>query len=156
MALLETAEITSREFFKFVCVDSERRSGIRLDIRALAAAAARGEELNPAMLELVDDVHRRARTALLTNNVAEAGWRERFPFELFDVVIDSSAVGVRKPDPLIYRELLRRVDYPAAEVLFVDDLPENLPPARALGIRVTQFAGVDELRSLLSELGVLV
>jgi epoxide hydrolase-like predicted phosphatase len=155
MALLETAQITSREFFKFVCVDAERRGGVRLDIRALAAAAARGEELNPQMLELVAQVRARCATALLTNNVAGAGWRPTFPFELFDVVIDSSEVGVRKPDPLIYEELIRRVGLPAGRIAFVDDLPENLPAAQHLGIRTVRFTGLAALRETLCELQVL-
>jgi epoxide hydrolase-like predicted phosphatase len=155
MALLETAQITSREFFKFVCVDAEKRSGVRLDIRRLAAAAARGEELNPLMLDLVAQVRTRCKTALLTNNVAEAGWRSTFPFQLFDVVIDSSEVGVRKPDPLIYRELINRVGLPASQIAFVDDLPENLPAARQLGIRAVRFTGLDALRETLREFHAL-
>ncbi|MCU1694903.1 MAG: HAD-superfamily hydrolase subfamily variant 3 [Mycobacterium sp.] len=155
MVLLETAKISSREFFKFVCADSEQRTGTRLDIRELASAAAKGEVLNPAMLELVAEVHRDCTTALLTNNVAEAGWRVTFPFDLFDVVIDSSQVGVRKPDPRIYEELIRRLDLPAETIAFIDDLPENLPPAARLGIRTVLFTGADELRSALTKMGAL-
>jgi epoxide hydrolase-like predicted phosphatase len=155
MTLLETAQITSREFFKFVCIDSERRTGIRLNIRELAAAAARGEELNPEMVELVGVVHRDCVTALLTNNVAEAGWRATFPFELFDVVLDSSQVGLRKPDPRIYQELVRRVDLPAHAVTLIDDLPENLAPAADLGIHTVLFTDAGELRHVLRRLGAL-
>lgn len=72
MVLLETAQISSREFFKFVCIECEQRTGSRLDIHRLAAAARRGEELNPAMMRLVAEVRRTCSTALLTNNVAEA------------------------------------------------------------------------------------
>ena len=155
MVLLETAQITSREFFKFVCTDCEQQTGTRLNIHELAAAAARGEELNPPMMQLVGEVHQHCDTALLTNNVAEAKWREGFPFELFDVVIDSSQVGVRKPDERIYRELIRRVGRPAAEVVFIDDLPENVEPAQRLGIRAVHFTGEAELRRALADLGVL-
>lgn len=155
MVLLETAQITSREFFKFVCTDCELRTGTRLDIRDLAAAATRGEELNPSMIALVEEIHQHCGTALLTNNVAEATWRDGFPFGLFDVVVDSSEVGVRKPDERIYRELIRRVGRPAAEVVFIDDLPENVEPALQLGIRAVHFTGEADLRSALAELGVL-
>jgi putative hydrolase of the HAD superfamily len=155
MVLLETAKISSREFFKFVCVDCEQRTGTRLDIRELASAAAKGEVLNPVMLELVDEVHRDCTTALLTNNVAEAGWRATFPFDLFDVVIDSSQVGVRKPDPRIYEELIRRLCVPAEAIAFVDDLPENLPPAARLGIRAVLFTEPGAVRSALTEMGAL-
>jgi epoxide hydrolase-like predicted phosphatase len=155
MKLLETAQLSSRDFFKFVCIDTERRTGTRLDIRALAAAAAQGEVLNPDMIDLVGQVQRRARTALLTNNVAEAGWRSTFPFELFDLVVDSSEVGLRKPDPEIYRELTRRAGVPADRVMFIDDLAENLPPASELGIHTVLFTDAAALRERLSAAGVL-
>jgi epoxide hydrolase-like predicted phosphatase len=155
MVLLETAKISSREFFKFVCVDSEKHTGVRLDIRALATAAARGEELNPEMIELVATVKRRCATALLTNNVAEAGWRSGFPFELFDHVVDSSEVGLRKPDPRIYAELVKRLGLPAEHVVFVDDLPENLPAAAELGLQTVLFTDAPTLRQRLRTLGVL-
>ena len=111
MVLLETARISSREFFKFVCTDCELRTGTRLDIRELASAAAKGEVLNPVMLELVDEVHRDCTTALLTNNVAEAGWRATFPFDLFDMVIDSSQLGVssNRAQPMRERRKSRSV-----------------------------------------------
>jgi epoxide hydrolase-like predicted phosphatase len=155
MARLEVGEISSREFFKYVCVEAEAAHGVRIDIRRLAAAAAEGERLDPAMLDLVADVRRRCWTALITNNVAEAGWRSTFPFHLFDVVLDSSEVGLRKPDPPIYEALLTRLQCPAAEVALVDDFEENLEPAAALGLVTVHFTGRDACRLILTELGVL-
>jgi putative hydrolase of the HAD superfamily len=77
------------------------------------------------------------RTALLTNNVREweLAWRALMPFdELFDVTVDSSAVGLRKPDPAIYRLTCERLGLDPAECLFVDDLECNVAAARALGM----------------------
>ena len=155
MVLLETGKMSSREFFKFVCTDTEARTGTQVNIRELAAAAAKGEELNPAMLDLVIEVRQRARTALLTNNVAEATWRESFPFTSFDVVVDSSDVRLRKPDPRIYAELLHRSDTTAQQLIFIDDLPENVDAATDLGINGHRFTDIDGLRSYLKEFGVL-
>ena len=154
MAELETGRISGREFFKYVCIEVEARHGVRVDIRALAAAAAVGETLNPRMLDLVREVRSQCATALLTNNVREAGWRAAFPFELFDVVVDSSAVGVRKPDPRFYEELLRRLDRPPSEVVLIDDFEENLAPAAELGIATIPFTGIAACRRALAELGV--
>ena len=57
------------------------------------------------------------------------------PFdELFDVILDSSAVGLRKPDPAIYRLTCERLGLDLAECLFVDDLECNVAAARALGM----------------------
>ena len=99
------------------------------------------------------------RCGLVTNNVAEFGdgWRSLLPVdELFDEVIDSSAVGMRKPDPAIYRLALARVDARPAEAVFVDDMPGNVAAARALGItsvlvpEVHANTAADQVRALLS------
>ncbi len=77
-------------------------------------------------------------TALVTNNVAEfaGAWRAMLPVEeLFEIVVDSSEVGVRKPDPAIFHhtlELLGGVE--AARAVFLDDYEGNVEAARALGI----------------------
>jgi epoxide hydrolase-like predicted phosphatase len=94
-------------------------------------------------------------TALLTNNVREASWRATFPFELFDVVVDSSEVGARKPDPAIYEVLLGRLGRPPHEVAFIDDFAENLPPATALGIATIAFIDEQQCRRDLARLGIV-
>ncbi len=74
------------------------------------------------------------RTGLLSNS-----WGlERYPHEqlpqLFDATVISGREGVRKPDEAIYRIATERLALPAEEIVFVDDLPGNLKPARALGM----------------------
>ncbi len=155
MGRLETGQISSREFMKYVCIEAERRHGQRIDMRRLAAAAGQALVLNPEMIALVEEVGRHATVALLTNNVAEADWRATFPFHLFEVVVDSSEVGVRKPDPRIYEALLQKLGRPAAEVAFVDDLPVNIEAAVALGIAPVLFTGRDACRTELVRLGAL-
>ena len=155
MAALETGRISSREFFKYVCIEVQARHDVKVDIRALARAAAAGERLDSGMVELVREVRVEHATALLTNNVREAGWRATFPFDLFDVVVDSSEAGVRKPDPVIYRTLLERLDRPATEVAFIDDFSENLPPAAALGLSTIAFVDEARCRTDLARLGVV-
>jgi epoxide hydrolase-like predicted phosphatase len=153
MARLETGEIRSRDFFKYVCIDAEACHGIRIDLHALADAAA--SSVVPEMLELVASVRERCRTALLTNNVREATWRTNFPMHLFDVVVDSSDVGVRKPDPAIYAALLSRLQCDPVQVAFFDDFEENLAPATALGMTAIQFTDITACRAALADLGVL-
>jgi putative hydrolase of the HAD superfamily len=78
------------------------------------------------------------RTALVTNNVREgsARWRAMLPVdELFDVVVDSSAVGMRKPNPAIFRHTLSLLgDVPASRAVFLDDVEGNLVGARLAGL----------------------
>jgi putative hydrolase of the HAD superfamily len=155
MARLEVGEMSGRAFFKHVCVTVAEEHGVRLDIRELAGAAAEGERLNPDMLELVREVGKGCPTALVTNNVAAAGWRASFPFELFTVVVDSSDVGVRKPDPAIYHELLRRIDRAPQQVAFVDDLRRNVDAAEALGLHPVLFTDGARCRAELIRIGAL-
>ena len=78
------------------------------------------------------------RTALVTNNAREfrRAWRRLLPVdELFGTVVDSSEVGVRKPDPAIFRIALERLDVPAERALFLDDYEGNVRAAASLGIR---------------------
>ena len=74
------------------------------------------------------------RTGLLSNS-----WGiERYPHdllpELFDAVVISGQEGVRKPDQAIYEVAIERLEVPASEIIFVDDLPGNPKPARELGM----------------------
>jgi len=96
------------------------------------------------------------RTAIITNNVREFGdgWRSLIPVDdLFDVVIDSSHAGVRKPDPRIFQLALDALDVTAAQSVFLDDFPGNVAAAGAIGIhgilvgpdRLAAIAELDEL-----------
>lgn len=93
-----------------------------------------------AMVDAVREVHAAGyRTGLLTNNVREweADWRAVVPVDdLFDVVVDSSRVGLRKPDPAIYRLCCERLEVPFERCLFVDDMRCNVDAAAALGMAV--------------------
>jgi putative hydrolase of the HAD superfamily len=105
--------------------------------------------------EMIDRARRMrgagVRTALVTNNAREfrERWRALVPAdELFEHVIDSSEVGVRKPDPAIFRIALARLDDPPPDrTLFVDDYDGNVAAARALGLR-TLLVGSDPAPTL--------
>ncbi len=99
-------------------------------------------------------------TALVTNNVSEfsRAWRRMVPVdELFEVVVDSSEEGVRKPDPAIFQLTLERLGGIQPEcALFLDDHLGNVVAAEALGIRAIQVeaeptAALAALDALLAE-----
>lgn len=82
------------------------------------------------------------RMAILTNNVREweSLWRSMLPVdEIFELVVDSGFVGVRKPDPAIYELTLQRLGVPAEATLFLDDMEINCDAARALGMHAVHF-----------------
>jgi epoxide hydrolase-like predicted phosphatase len=99
--------------------------------------------VNEEMLALMRDLRARGlRLAILTNNVREWEplWRPKLPVdELFEVVVDSAFVGMRKPEPGIYELTLERLGLPAEECLFVDDVEVNCDAARAVGMRAVHF-----------------
>jgi putative hydrolase of the HAD superfamily len=94
------------------------------------------------------------RTAILTNNVKEWGkyWKESIPLDLFELIVDSCEVGLRKPDPEIFRLTASKIGLPPGDCLFVDDTEHNLPGARDLGMGTLFFTGspaeVEEIEAL--------
>jgi epoxide hydrolase-like predicted phosphatase len=99
---------------------------------------------NGPMVEMMRGLRDRGyRMALLTNNVREwePVWRSKLPVdEIFEVVVDSAFVGLRKPEREIYELTLERLGGVAAEAaLFVDDVGVNCEAARELGMRAVQF-----------------
>jgi putative hydrolase of the HAD superfamily len=100
------------------------------------------------------------RMGLLTNNVREwePRWRPMLPVdELFDAVVDSAFVGVRKPDPAIYRLTCERLGVPPGECVLLDDFERNCDAARAFGMEAVRFVDTDqtiaELDALLATRG---
>ncbi len=87
------------------------------------------------MIGVVRAVHRSGvRTGLVSNSWGTAGYPLDLLSELFDAVILSGEVGLRKPDPEIYRLGAREIGIDPGECVFVDDLPRNLVPATDLGM----------------------
>lgn len=75
---------------------------------------------------------------------------------LLDDVVVSGTEGLAKPDPRVYGLLVARTGRPLADLVFVDDRPENVEAARALGMAGLVFTGADALRADLRGLGLPV
>ena len=107
-------------------------------------------EPNEPMIELMREIKRDGRRmALLTNNVREWEplWRAMLPVdEIFELVVDSAFVGMRKPDPAIYELTLERLGsgVSAQECLFIDDLEVNIEAARHLGMQAVHFVDTEQ------------
>ncbi len=113
------------------------------------------ERLRPQMLDAVRRLRRVMPTALLTNNVREwrSGWQAVLePSILFDVVVDSSEVGARKPEPLIYEITRELLGVAHDEIFFLDDIGQNLKAARALGWNTVLYTDLDEVLPVLEML----
>jgi len=94
------------------------------------------------------------RMALCTNNVREweARWRRMLPVdEIFEVVVDSAFVGVRKPDLEIYQLTVERLGVSARECLFIDDFEVNCAAARQMGMSTVQFTSTEQALAEVTE-----
>jgi putative hydrolase of the HAD superfamily len=112
-------------------------------------------DIRGAMVTAVRALKRVMPTALLTNNIVEwrPGWSAVFDDpELFDVVVDSSAVGARKPEPRIYEITQQRLGIPHDAIFFVDDIGQNLKAARELGWQTLLFSEEREVLPVLEQL----
>ncbi len=100
-------------------------------------------DIRPAMVAALKACKAVFKTACITNNFGDLGpavvsparemqWRE--VVGLFDAVFESSKVGIRKPEPAIYRLACERLGVEPHEAVYLDDLGINLKPARALGM----------------------
>ena len=109
--------------------------------------------------EAMQEAVRRARSAgirtgLISNSWGTSRYDRALLAELFDGVVISGEVGMRKPTPEIYEQGARAIDLAAAACVFVDDLPFNLAPARELGMATVHHVDtertIDELQRLLA------
>lgn len=100
-------------------------------------------QANRGMIELMEEARDRGfKVGVLTNNVVEweRPWRSMLNIDhLVDDIVDSCKVGLRKPEPEIFRLAAERVDCAARECLLIDDLEENCAAARASGWQAIVF-----------------
>jgi 2-haloacid dehalogenase len=97
------------------------------------------------------------RTYALSNWSAETYplTRERFPFlDELDGVVISGEVGLAKPDPAIFRELISRFDLNPGTTVFIDDWDRNVAAASDLGLIAIRFFDAEQLRHDLRALGL--
>ena len=104
---------------------------------------------NQAMIDLMRKLKDAGyRMAMLTNNVKEweSLWRAKLPVDdIFELIVDSAFVGVRKPDPAIYRLLLERLGgLDASSCIFIDDVEVNCQAARELGMATVHFQNTEQ------------
>jgi len=148
---LECGRITEAEFDTQLADALEPHLDHRPDIRKFGLELFGNLKPNAGMIDLIREVRRDGlRTSLLTNNVKEWEplWREMLPVdELFETVVDSAFVGVRKPDPRIYELILGRIELPAEACIFIDDMKINCEAATELGIHAVHFRETAQARA---------
>ncbi len=156
---LETGRIAEVDFLARLADALEPAIGHRPEMHRFAEIYFEALNPNEEMIELMRELKASGyRMAMLTNNVREweARWRSMLPVdEIFELVVDSAFVGMRKPNVEIYELTLERLGNPApGECLFIDDIEANIEAARALGIQTVHFRhqaqAIEEIRTALA------
>jgi putative hydrolase of the HAD superfamily len=152
---LERGELDMESFFAEFEADC-LEAGHTISARSMMERVGRATEPRASMLEAIRRIRQSGlRTAALTNNWSTAHDEgaasdgTRALAQLFDVFVESSVEGLRKPDPRIYQLTCERLGVAPPCAAFLDDIGHNLKPARALGMTTIK---VDEPEPALEEL----
>ena len=156
---LETGRVTEVEFLAKIADTLEPELGHRPELHQFKEIYFEALDPNQEMIDVMREAKTSGRRmALLTNNVREWEplWRTMLPVdEIFELVVDSGFVGMRKPEREIYELTLERLDGPTAEeCLFVDDIELNCEAAAELGMSTVHYQyndqAIGEVREALS------
>ena len=159
-AKMERSEVSLAEFVTLFEAEADAQ-GHRLDgWKVLKAISG---DIRPQMVEALRRCKATFRVACITNNMkaGEGPGMARSPdkaravaeiLSLFEHVVESSKVGLRKPDPRIYQHACDLLGVPPERCIYLDDLGINLKPARALGMRTIKVVdpevAIDELQAM--------
>ncbi len=160
-AKFESSRCTVEEFDHLFAAETAAAGH---EIRGNEVIGLLGGDVRPRMVKVLTRCKQDYRVACLTNN-ANAGQGAgmsstdqqaedvKAVMKLFDIVIESSKEGIRKPDPRIYRMACERIGVAPEAVVYLDDLGINLKPARDMGmttIKVTsEQQAIDDLSRIL-------
>lgn len=161
-AQLESSEISLDEFDDKFAGEARAKGH---EIRGKQVLDLLSGELRPEMVQALTIIKESLRIGCITNNVksgkgpgmARSAAKARSiedVMQLFDVVIESSKVGFRKPDPRIYALACEQMSINPQEAVFLDDLGINLKPARELGMTTIKVLTAEQaLTDLEAHLG---
>jgi epoxide hydrolase-like predicted phosphatase len=145
---LETGRLTEAEFLGQLAEQLTGQLGRPVELHGFGEQYFEHLHPNEHMIEYMRELSGRGyKLAICTNNVREWEqlWRAKLPVdELFDVVIDSAFVGVRKPERAIYEMTLEGLGVSADAALMIDDIELNCDAARALGMQAIWFQSTDQ------------
>ncbi len=159
-ALFESSRITYDEFDRLF---HEKTSTAGHPIPGSDVLSLLSGDLRPRMVGALKKCKHHFKIGCITNNVnsgqgpAMARTRERadeiqWVMNLFDIIVESSKEGIRKPNPAIYRLAVSRLEVDAGQIVFLDDLGINLKPARELGMQTIKVVNENQAIRELEEI----
>jgi putative hydrolase of the HAD superfamily len=158
-ARFESSQLSLEEFDEAFALESEA-AGHR--IGGAEVVALLSGDIRPRMVAALEHCKEHFQVACITNNVKSGegpgmardetkAMAVAAVMELFDLVVESSIEGIRKPNPDIYTLTCQRLGITPQRSVFLDDLGINLKPARALGMRTIKVLSEDQALNELYE-----
>ena len=150
--LLETGRLRLDEFHERMAARAAKEFGRPIELAFSGFLGTLSLGIHWMVVQRIRELRTEGYSiGILTNNVRE--WREEWtgsiPMELFDVVVDSSEVGLRKPDPAIFQLACSRLGVTPDQAVFLDDSPGHVRAAETVGLHGVLFANpVDGLAAL--------
>lgn len=149
---LETGELPAEEFERILAAELATHDGSPVVSDGLLSRLFRGTRIDEATVKLVRELRERGVSTVLLSNSWGNTYPRRLIDELFDAVVISGEVGLRKPDPRIYHLALDRVGVRPEQAVFVDDATPNTEAAEALGMHAIRHTDPAETRRRLAQL----
>lgn len=152
-AKFERSEVDQAGFAELFEAEAAKRN---IEINAIDIFGLLEGEIRPEMLTAIERCRANLKVACLTNNVtpqADIVGPAADVLAMFEVVVESSVVGIRKPEPRFYEIACEMLDVSPNECVFLDDLGINLKPARAMGMQTIKV--IDPERAI-AELETIV
>ena len=148
-AKFERAEVDLETFDRLFAAESK---ALGAEVRGRDVLPLLSGDLRPEMVAALKRIKSQFRTGCITNNlpanaIGSASGRSLYIAEvmvLFDHVIESAKIGLRKPDPRIYRMMLEALGVDAKNCVYLDDLGVNLKPAREMGMTTIKVASAEQ------------
>ena len=151
----------SLDDFDELFADESEALGFKIDGKAVINVLS--GDLRPRMVEVLKICKQSYQVACITNNVragkgpgmnqnTEKANQVGKVMDLFDAIIESSVVGIRKPNPAIYQLACQALEVTPTDCAFLDDLGINLKPAKELGMATIKVIGEEQAISDLSKL----
>jgi len=115
---------------------------------------AEHSNLNPEVVDLVKKLKKNNyKVAILSNQIlGEPNYSLKEVKDLFDVVVISFEVGMRKPDDEIYNYIVEKLQVRPDECIFIDNREVNLPPAQNMGMKTILFESSEQLEKELEKM----
>jgi len=151
-----TGRITEKEYWKKM-VEITKSTRMVTELRGKVYGLM---IIKKKTVEIIKKLKDNFKLGLLTNNTKE--WMDflkskkdgKEALQLFDVVINSADVSVKKPDKRFYEIMVKRLQLQPEEILFIDDTERNTKVAESLGMDVIIFESVRQLRGNLAKRGI--